>query len=286
MSNTAVVADSIACLTKEQVQKYGIKIVPINIFFGGKIYRDWIDLSPAEGYALLDKDPRVWKSSAPSPEDFLQVYQELSTHAQTILVVTLSSKLSMCCSSAQTAKEIAKEQLPQITVEVLDSETVTAAEGFIALAAARVAAEGKAFTEVITTAQKVKERVKFIILLETTRHVYRTGRIPKIASQIGSVLPVKPILTVSDGLVRFATASRTKSNGVEKMLRMMKEQVGTSGPIHVAVMHADVLKEAQELKERIGKEFNCAELFITDFSPVMGYATGRGTLGFAFYKSL
>lgn len=285
MSKTAIITDSMACLTKEQVEKYGIKIVPINIFFGDKIYRDWIDLSPAEGYALLDKDPRFWKSSAPSPEDFLQAYQELSTHAQNILVITLSSKLSMCYSSAQTAKEITKEQLPQITIEVIDSETVTAAEGLIALAAAQAAIEGKAFIEVITTAQKVKERVKFVCLLETIRHVYRTGRIPKIASQIGSVLPVKPILTVSEGLVRFVSASRTKSNGVEKMLRMMREQVGTS-EIHVAVMHADALKEAQELKQRVSKEFNCAELFITDFSPIMGYATGRGTLGLAYYKSL
>ena len=286
MSKTAVVTDSIACLTKEHAQKYGIRIVPINIFFEGKIYRDWIDLTAAEAYKFLDKAPQFWKSSAPSPEEFLKAYQELSKYAQNILVITLSSKLSMCYSSAQTAKEIAKEQLPQVTVEVIDSETVTAAEGLIALAAARADAEGKAFADVIATAQKVKERVKFIILLETTRHVYRTGRIPKIASQIGSVLPVKPILTVSHGLVRFVNASRTKPNGIEKMLRMMREQVGTSEPIHVAVMHADALKEAQELKERIAKEFNCAELFITDFSPIMGYATGRGTLGLAFYKSL
>jgi len=196
----------------------------------------------------------------------------------------MSSKLSMFYDSALLAKELIKEELPQISIEVLDSQTVAAAEGLIALAAAQAATEGKTFDEVIVIAKKVSERVKFIGLLETIRHVYRTGRIPKAASQIGSMLSVKPLLTGSDGLIRFAATAMTKQSGVEKMLHLMRNQAGNSEPIHVAVMHANTLTEAEELKDRIAAEFNCAELFITDFSPVMGYATGRGTLAVAFYR--
>lgn len=282
--DTAIIADSIACITKKQVEDYGIRIIPVNILFNGRVYRDFIDLSSAKAYELLEKAPEFWKSSAASPEDYLDVYQEVIEHAQSILVVTISSKLSMFYTSAQNAKEIFKEKSPQTVIEVLDSETVAAAEGLIALAAARAAAEGNSFDEVVAVARKVKERVKFVGLLETIRHVYRTGRMPKLASEIGSMLSIKPILTGSNGRINFAAAARTKQSGVEKMLQIMRKHVADSEPVHVAVMHADALEEAQELRERVAAEFNCVEIFITDFSPVMGYATGPGTLALAYYK--
>ena len=282
--DTAIIADSIACITKKQVEDYGIRIIPVNILFNGRVYRDFIDLSSAKAYELLEKAPEFWKSSAASPEDYLDVYQEVSEHAQSILVVTISSKLSMFYTSAQNAKEIFKEKSPQTVIEVLDSETVAAAEGLIALAAARAAAEGKPFDEVVAIAKKVKERVKFVGLLETIRHVYRTGRMPRVASEIGSMLSIKPVLTGSNGRINFAAAARTKQSGVEKMLQIMRKHVADSEPVHVAVMHADALEEAQELRERVAAEFNCVEIFITDFSPVMGYATGPGTLALAYYK--
>lgn len=282
--DTAIIVDSIACITKKQVEDYGIRIIPVNILFNGRVYRDFIDLSSAQAYELLEKAPEFWKSSAASPEDYLDVYQEVSEHAQSILVVTISSKLSMFYTSAQNAKEIFKEKSPQTVIEVLDSETVAAAEGLIALAAARAAAEGKPFDEVVAIAKKVKERVKFVGLLETIRHVYRTGRMPKLASDIGSMLSIKPVLTGSNGRINFAAAARTKQSGVEKMLQIMRKHVADSEPVHVAVMHADALEEAQELRERVAAEFNCVEIFITDFSPIMGYATGPGTLALAYYK--
>jgi DegV family protein with EDD domain len=129
----------------------------------------------------------------------------------------------------------------------------------------------------------VRDKATFILLLDTIRHVYRTGRIPKVASQIGSMLGIKPILTMSSGLVKFAGAVRNRERGIDRILQMMRDKVGHA-PVHVAVMHAYAPDEAERLKERVSAEFNCVELWLTEFSPVMGYATGTGTLGFAFYK--
>jgi DegV family protein with EDD domain len=286
MTEIAVVADSIACIPRELAEKLRIRIVPANILFNGKLYRDLVDLTPAQAYKFLDGAPQFWKSSAASPEDYAETYHELSKNALNILVITISSKLSMFYDSARAAKEIVKRELSSTVIEILDSETAAAAEGLIALAAARAAKEGKTFREVVSIARKVKKRVRFLGLLETIRHVYRTGRIPKLASQIGSLLSLKPILTGADGVIRFAGAARTKRSGIEKMLRMMREQTGDSGQIHVAVMHADAAEEARMLRERIAAEFNCAELFVTDFTPIMACATGRGTLALAFYKSI
>jgi len=180
------------------------------------------------------------------------------------------------------AKEQAKAELPQASIEVVDSQMVTAAQGFVALAAARAAAEGKGLAEVVKAAEEMRSRVTFFLLVDTIRYVYRTGRIPKVASQVGSMLNIKPILSISSGLVRFTGAVRSIERGIDRILKMMRDRVGQN-PVHVAVMHAYALEEAERLKERVASEFNCVELWLTEFSPVMGYATGTGTLGFAFY---
>jgi DegV family protein with EDD domain len=285
MTEIAVVADSIACIPRELTKTLGIRIVPANILFKGKLYRDLIDLTTAQAYEFLDSAPQFWKSSAASPEDYAEAFHEIGKNARNILVITISSKISMFYESARAAKEMVEKELRSAVIEIIDSETAAAAEGLIALAAARAAKEGKTFKEVKAVARKVKERVRFLGVLETIKHVYRTGRIPKLASQIGSLISLKPILTGANGMIRFAGAARTKRSGIEKMLSMMRKQIGHSGQIHVAVMHADAVEEAQMLRERIAAEFNCAELFVTDFTPIMACATGKGTVALAYYKS-
>jgi DegV family protein with EDD domain len=281
-NRVAVVADSIACLTREQVEQYGITIAPIPISFQGKIYRDWVDITPSEAYELFLKDPESFKTAGASPGIFLEAYREASKRAKNILCVTLSAKLSGACEAAKQAIEEVKKELPQLSVEVVDSKTVTAAEGFVALAGARAAEEGKSLAEVVEAAEEMRERVIFLALVDTIRHVYRTGRIPKIAAVAGSMLNIKPILTSSGGIVRFISAVRNRERGIDKMLQIMRNRVGQK-PVHVAVMHAYAPAEAEKLRERVSAEFNCAELWVTEFSPVMGYATGTGTLGLAFY---
>ena len=282
-NKVAIVADSLACLTRELVEEYEIGVVPLNIHFEGKVYKDWVDITPSQSYELFLKNPDSWGSSAPSPADFLKVFREASQQTKNILCVTISAKLSATYDAAQIAKEQAEAELPGIAIEVLDSQTTTAAEGFVALAAARAAAEEQNLAEVIEAAEEMRDKVRFFAFLDTVRYVYRSGRIPKIASRAGSILHIKPILTVSSGLVHFAGVARSKKSGVERLLKIMRDKVGLR-PVHVAVMHAYAQDEGERLKERISSEFNCAELWLTEFSPVMGYACGTGTLGLAFYS--
>ncbi|MBA7559179.1 DegV domain-containing protein [subsurface metagenome] len=281
-NKVAIVTDSLACLTRELVEEYEIGVVPLNIHFEGKVYKDWVDITPSQSYELFLKNPDSWGSSAPSPEDFLKAYREASKQTKNILCITISAKLSATYDIAQVAKERAEVELPGTAIEVLDSQTTTAAEGFVALAAARAAAEMENLAEVIKAAEEMRDKVRFFAFLDTVRHVYRSGRIPKIASQVGSILHIKPILTTSSGLVHFAGVARSKKSGVERLLKIMRNKVGLR-VVHVAVMHAYAQDEGERLKERISSEFNCAELWITEFSPVMGYACGTGTLGIAFY---
>lgn len=277
----AVVTDSIACLNRELAEKYNIEIIPINFFAGGKIYKDWVDITPSEAYKLFLDDPDSFNTSAASPVDCLEVYKRASQNVSDILCITVSTKLSATYTSAVDAVDLAKNELPDKTIHIIDSCSATPSEGMIALAAARAAAEGKDLPEVIQVTEEVKAKVSVIILLDTIRHVYRSGRIPKVASMVGSALNIRPLLTVS-GAVHFSGMARSRKQGIERMLKMMRNKVGDH-PVHVAVTHAYALDEAEKLMERVGREFNCTEIWLSEFSPVMGYACGTGTVGVAFY---
>jgi DegV family protein with EDD domain len=279
----AVIADSIACLTRELVEQYRIRIAPISLYFRNKAYRDGVDITPDEAYGLFLKDPDAFKTSGSNITEWLEACRAASRETDSVVCITLSSKLSAVYNSVLEVKKRLKDEIPGLSIEVVDSHTVTATEGFVALAAARAAEEGKSLPEVVKAAEEMRGKVAMVAFMDTIRHVFRTGRIPKIAAMAGSVLSIKPMLTVSGGVVRFMGVVRSRERGIERLLKTMREKVGES-PVHVAVMHAFAQKEGEKLKERVASEFNCAELWLTSFSPVMGYATGTGTLGLAFYK--
>ena len=277
----AIISDSVACLTREQVQRYAIGIVPLNIVYDGKAYKDWVDITPKEAYEFFLKNPNVFSTSTPTPIDFLQAYRKAAQQANNILCITLDTKLSTTNNTAIIAIDYAKKELPGVTIKVMDSRTATAAEGFIALAAAQAAEDSKNLAEVINVAEKMRDKVNALVLLDTIRYVYRSGRVPKIASQIGSMLNLHPLLSVSVG-VNFIGVARNREKGIEMLLRKTREKIG-SKPVHMAVLHAYAPEEAEKLKKRVAVEFNCREIWISEFSPIMGYACGTGTLGLAFY---
>jgi DegV family protein with EDD domain len=281
MKKVAVVTDSVACLAREIVNDYNIEIIPINFLAGGKIYRDWVDITPTEAYKIFLSDPDSFDTSAASPKECFEAFQAAAKRAPNVFCVTVSGKLSHVYDSAVDAVELARTELPGVKIEVLDSMQATSSEGMIALAAARAAAEGKGLPEVKQAAEKIKEKVNAIFLLDTIKHVYRSGRIPKIASQMGSMLNIKPLLTISE-TVHFTGMARSRKKGIERMLQMMRNKLSGS-PACIAVTHAYAPEEAEELKERILEEFNCKELWLSEFSPVMGYACGTGTIGISFY---
>jgi DegV family protein with EDD domain len=269
-------------LPVEQVLKFGIRVLPIKIFFEDKIYRDGIDLSPSEAYQLLARAPERFSTSPSSPSEYATLFHELVADKHDIFCLTISSKLSTAFNVATLAAEQVRHESPQCTIEIMDSQNATASQGFIALAAAQSAAEGNELNAVTKAANIVKDRVQFLLALETIRHAYRTGRIPKIATQMGSMLGVKPLLTISNGLVRVRSITRTKQSGLKKLIEIMKRKVAKK-PVHVAIMHTAIPDEAEKLKKYIAKEFFCIELLLTEVSPIIGYSIGPEALGVAFY---
>jgi len=284
MRKVAVVADSTCCLPPEIVDKYDISIVPLEIIYDGKSYRDGIDITPNEVYKIMRRKQNLPTTSTPSAGDFLTVYRQLSQKAESILCITLTGLQSKTFEAALAAKEIAKEEMPETTVEVFDSRSVAAALGFIVREAARVASQGGGMDEAIEAARKMMGKVNFLAMLDTLYYLARLGRIARAAAWVGSLLDMKPVLehNPAAGVTMPAARPRTKKKAIERMLQIMAERTGGS-PVHVMVQHADELEAAKRLAAEIKSRFNCAEMYITEFAPVMGVHTGPGLLAIGFY---
>jgi len=284
MKKVAVVTDTTACIPQEQVTRYDIEVVPVQLIFEDKAYRDGMDISPTEFYALLRQANKLPTTSASSPDPYLEAYRKASQRAESILCLTEPSNFSAMVDSALVAKEMAKTALPNVVIEVLDCATAAGGQGLVALAAARAAASGKNLSEVMTTAQDIMYRVNLFATLDTLHYLVKGGRVPQAAALVNSLLKIKPIFTLNHAEAHTVALPRTIPSAIKRMTKLMEKKVVKGQRLHVAVMHADALDKAVALRNRIASQFDCAELFITEFTPVMGVHTGPGLLGIAFYS--
>lgn len=284
MRKVAIVTDSTCCLPKELVEKYNICEVPLEIIYEGRSYRDGIDISPDEVYKIMRKRENLPTTSTASIGDFLAAYRQLSREAESILCITLTSLQSMTFEAASEAREIAKEELPNTTIEVLDSRAASGALGFIVLEAARVANQGAELAEVAEAARAMMNRVNFLAMLDTLYYLARTGRIARAAAWAGSVLSMKPVVEHSPAIGETTPIARprTKPKAIKLMLELMAQRMGDSR-VHVLVHHADELEEGKKLMAEIDSRFSCVELYLTEFTPIMGVHAGPGVLAISFY---
>jgi DegV family protein with EDD domain len=278
----AVVTDSIACLPREVVERYAIRIVPVNVLFEGRVYREGVDLTPSLAYEMLRKNPGAFATSPPSPQEFVDAFREVGQRSREVICVTISSRLSTLYNMARVARQLLEKELPGTKIEVVDSQTAAGGHGLIAWLMAQRGERGASLPEMVRMAEEMKERVNVVVALETLRHVYRTGRIPKIASDLGSLLPVKPMLSIREGVVHFMGVARTREKALRHLLELMEERVG-QGPAWAIISHAACPEEAERFRGMVISRFPGVEARISEFSPIMGYATGPGTLALAFY---
>jgi DegV family protein with EDD domain len=257
--------------------------VPISFIIEGRSYRDGVDITPKEVYEFVASSKRLPTTTSPSPGEFLQAYHELSEWARGIICVTICSDISMMYDSAIQAKQMAARELPGLAIDVLDSRTAGGAQGFVAMAAARAAAAGRSLEEVTEVAAGMVPRVNMIAALETLQYLAKAGRIPRVAAWGSSILKINPILTFSRDGIGLLEKARTKGKAVQRLVEIMEERTGDR-PVHVNVMHANTIAEAEALRERVESRFNCVELYVTDFAPTMGVQAGPGVVALAFYR--
>jgi len=283
-NSVAIVTDSAACLPGELVESYGIEVVPMEFIHEGKVYRDGIDITPAEFYDLLPHAKKLPDTSAPSPNSYLAVFQSLAQKKAAIVVVTPSSRFTHAFISAKAAVQMAQEQVARVAVEVVDSGTAAGAQGLVVLAAAREAHNGSSLNKTVDAARNLMPRVHLIAVLDTLRYLAKGGRVPQVVAWANSLLKIRPIFQLQPQAkgVTLIDRVRARSKATGRLIEIMKEQADQK-PVHVIVMHTNELAEANDLRNKIKSQLNCAEIYVADFTPVMGVHTGPGLLAVAYY---
>lgn len=278
MSKVVVVTDSSANVPAHLVQQLDIRVVPILLALNGRTFRDGMDITSNQVYHWLRTSRHLPTTSAPSIGDFLRVYAAAAQETSGIVSIHLSPKLSATYSVAIAASQLVDDA----TIRVVNCHTVAMGQGFAAVAAARAAAAGADAETVVARAEEVASRMNVLATIDTLEYLYRGGRIGGAATLLGTMLQIKPVLSVTDGHVGLFARPRTKSRAIRIMIEQMAEEA-KGRPLHVAVLHADVPEEAEALRQRIAADFDCAELYVTALTPIMGAHTGPGVLGVVFY---
>ncbi len=278
MAKVAIVTDSAACLPEPLLHQYDIHVVPFGLIWGREMFRDGVDMTPVEFYQRLRESPVLPTTSQPSIGEFLAMYRRLAEEAEGIVSIHIPRTMSGTCTAAEAAARL----LPEVPIRVVDSGTAVMAQGFVVLEAARVAQDGGTLDQVVQAAEAMIPRVHLLAILDRLDYLARSGRVRSVVALVGSALHITPIFTIQQGQVSVVSRTRSKRRAVRTMLERMATYV-RDRPVHAAVFHADVPGEAEGLRAEIATHFNCVELFVTEFTPVMGAHTGPGVLGVAFY---
>ena len=287
MARVMVMTDSVAGIPRNLAEEYHITVVPAaNIIFDGHNYIDGVTLSATEAYQLIKKDPDKFTTSALNPGYFLEEYQKLSQKSADILHITLSSALSANYKTAGLAVEMLQKKSPKTNLRLFDAKTVAGAQGLIVLAAARAAAQGKSLEEVVAIAEKAREKTRGLMMLDTLRYVYRTGRMSKFASRVAALLNIKPINRMTEeGTLEFVGKVRNREAGYQKLIDLIKAEA-ESNSLHFMLMHAAAPEMAERLSQLLRQNFDCQRILISEYSPVMGYGSGPGSIFVGFHPDL
>ena len=270
-----IVTDSSADLPAQLVQELGITVVPLYVRFGEKVYRDRVDISEDEFYQRLLHDPVHPSTIQPTPQDFANVYQKLSPEADGIISIHISAKLSGTCNSALQGKEMIENGCP---IEVVDSQTTSMGLGLIDIAAAIVAKAGEGLPTVMEEVKQAIPSIRLLFLLDTLEYLLLGGRIGKAKALLGSILNVKPVLTLKDGEVVPAGQVRSRAKGIERLFDFAKS---ASNIQDLAVVYNTTPDEAQALGERMGTIFTREQIKLSRVGPMLGVHVGPGALAIA-----
>ena len=274
-----VVVDSTSDIPEKLAKEWDITIVPAYVVFGGKCYRDRLEITDDEIYARLDHDSVFPTTSVPSPQDFADVYNKLADETNEIISIHLTSRESGVYNAALLGKGLVSKKCH---IEVVDSLSVAMSCGILAIAAAREAKSGATLEKVTEVVRESIPRLHLIMVLDTLKYVVRGGRVGKGYGLLGSVLRVKPLLTMRDGKLVLAGVARTRTTAIKRLYDFVEDFPQVS---EIAVSYATSKEDAEALAERIKSSHPDVPLYLTRIGPVLGTHAGPGAMGVAVRES-
>jgi DegV family protein with EDD domain len=273
-----IVTDSTADLPRDFVQKNEITVVPLYVNFPKQTYLDGVNIHPHEFYPLLEKTgDNLPKTSTPSVNDFVKTYQALLQEGYEILSIHISSGLSSTAAMAETAAKMLQGK-----IRIFDSKSISLGIGLQVVNALEMMQKNLSLETIIEKLTEVRQRTELFFSVDTLEYLEKGGRIGKVSALLGTILNIKPVVRVDNGIYVPLDKARNQKQAICKMVENMIKILGEKIPTHIAVAHGAAEEAALTLKKMIEENYERKIDFFGETGPVIGVHTGPGTLGLAF----
>lgn len=284
MSKIRIVTDSTVDLFPEQAARYGIEMVSLTVMINGNTYRDKYDITNEEFYQLLRTSEELPTTSQITPATFAEVYQRLAQEgAEHIISIHLSSDLSGTFQSSVLAANMVQDT---VQVHPIDSRTATIGLSTIVLAAVRLVEEGLAIEEILQQLQQIVEKTDLYFLIDSLDNLHKGGRIGKASHLFGSLLNIKPILRLNEGVISaYEKVRGNKGNKAqEHLIDILLDKIDPNKKVYCVIGYCDNLETTQMIEERLTGKIDCDEFVYVQIGSVVSTHIGMGAMGMAFYQ--
>ncbi len=280
MPRLAIITDTDASLPRALAAKHHIRQVPIVIQFGDQALLTDDDIDDRELFVRIDRDGKLPTTSAPSPGQFVTAFQAaFAEEADQVICFNVSSAISATYAAAVSARAL----LPERDITVIDTQSLSLGQGFMALAAAEAAQAGASKEECIARAQEVGQRAHVFAALSTLKYLAMSGRVGAIAAGMAGLLNIKPILTVRDGKLEMLEKVRTQKKAWARVLELADGIIAGQAVEQLAIVHVAAPDAAREFEKMLRVTLNCPpEIMIAELTPGLSVHTGSGLVGLAF----
>ena len=285
MPHVAVVTDSCASLPEEILKTLNIHWVAYYIHRGKQVLRDLVTIQRDEFLEWLDTAEELPTTASPGPGDYLEMYEKLSQEQgfREIISIHMTSKGSGAYQAAKVAQSMAQESIPEVRIEVVDTENVALCQGWMVIEAARAALADKSMDDILGLVKGMIPVTRMIQTADTLKYLYMGGRIGKAQQLVGSLLNIKPLIGMVDGVIVPLGRARSRERAYRMIVDLAEKAVGVKGKIKVAYMHAGAHAEVEKLKALVEERLTCVESLVAELSPALAVHTGRGTVGLCYY---
>jgi DegV family protein with EDD domain len=283
MSHIAVVTDSTASIPESLLKELNIHVVAYYIHRGTEVLRDLVTIQRDEFLRWLPTATSLPTTASPGPGDYLEMYKSLIRGGvQSILSIHMTSKGSGAYQAATVAQSMLREEHPGVLIEVVDTQNVSLCQGWIAIEAARGVLAGLSLDDVLASVKKMLPITHMIQTADTLKYLYMGGRIGMAKRLVGTLLNIKPLIGMKDGVIIALGQARSRMQAYNAMSEMVGEAIG-NGKAKVAYVHAGALEEVGKIKQLVEGKVEVVESFFAELSPALAVHTGPGTAGLCFY---
>ncbi|KOO50795.1 DegV family protein [Priestia koreensis] len=278
MAKIKIVTDSTADLTKEEIEQYGVEVIPLSICIDNQTYLDRVDITPTEFIEKMKHSNELPKSSQPAIGEFVELYERLSSDGSEILSIHMTGGMSGTVRAAESAA-----QMVDANVTVIDSMYISKGLAFQVIEASNMVKEGKGISEIVKRLEDIRRNTTLFVVVDTLENLIKGGRIGRGKALIGSLLNIKPIASLADGVYTPVSKARSHSQVVKFLTKQFQEAIQGKTVKGVGLVHAEGIELANRVKEAVINVSGFSKFSIEDTTPIISTHTGVGAIGFMYY---